>query len=165
LPGEATRGRGRAKAAGTKGFGAAGGTPWFSCMEDCRPGNRKPRGGDCRDGSRDARRRLEDIGNDFFVVFLKAGFVGFPGAGGTDFVGDDAICERIDGADELGPEGLEPVEFEAALEDGVLNAQTVVLADFGHFGEAPGMANIVGNDGEHEFLAAAMAAAFAGSEE
>lgn len=108
---------------------------------------------------------LKDIGDDFFHVKLGAGIAGFFGAGGTDFIGHEAIGGGVDGVQECVPEMVEAVGFEAAFKDGVLDAHAEILADPGNLGEAFVVGDVVGDKGEHLFFAAAVAADFAGSGE
>ena len=99
----------------------------------------------------------EDIGDDFLGVGLDTCVADVFGTGGADFIGGDAIFGRVDEGVEAVPEAVEGIGFEAALEDGVLDAESVVFAVFGNAGEAFGIGDIVGDEGEHLSGAAAVA--------
>ena len=86
----------------------------------------------------------------------------FAGAFGADFVGDDAVALFLDGGAQLAPKGVEGPAFEAAFENRILDAQAPVFADFGGAVKAFGIANIVGDEGEHLEFAATVVGAVAG---
>ncbi len=90
-------------------------------------------------------------------VGLDAGIVNILGAGGANFVGGDAVFGWINEVVDSKPEAIEGVGFEAAFEDGVLDAESVVFAVFGDAGEALGVGDVVGDEGEHLAGSAAVA--------
>ena len=70
------------------------------------------------------------------------------GAFGANFVGDDAVEFAVDHGAEFRPEAGEGVGFEAAFEDGVLDAQPPVFTDFGDLVQAFYIGDVVGHEGE-----------------
>jgi len=64
-------------------------------------------------------------------VGLDAGIVDIFGAGGADFVGCDAVFGWVYEIVESKPETVKGIGFEAAFEDGVLDAESVIFAMFG----------------------------------
>ena len=97
-------------------------------------------------------------------MFLNAGAVNFAGAFGADFISDDAIKLGVNDGAEFRPETVEGIGFEAAFEDGVLDAQAPVFADFGHLVETLGVGDVVGDECEHLMGATAVAGEFARAE-
>lgn len=84
------------------------------------------------------------------------------GAVGADAVGDEAVFGGVDEVGEADPEDFEVIGGEVAFEDGVLDADAVVFAVAGDFGEAAGVGDVVGDDGEHFVGGAGVAEEFAG---
>lgn len=95
---------------------------------------------------------LEDVGDDFFAADHGAGGFDVAGAGAADAVGDEAVFLGVDDVEEFEPELVEAVGFEAAFEDGVLDADAVVFTDFGDALEAFVVADVIGHDGKHLFF-------------
>ena len=52
------------------------------------------------------------------------------GTGGADFVGCDAVFGWVYEIVESKPEAIKGIGFEAAFEDGVLDAESVIFAVF-----------------------------------
>lgn len=86
------------------------------------------------------------------------------GASGADAVGDEAVFVGVDDAEEFEPKFVEAVGFESAFEDGVLDADAIVFADFGDALETFVIGDVVGNDGEHLFFSGWFVWVFVGGE-
>ena len=78
-----------------------------------------------------------------------AGGLGFPDATGVEGIGDGAVFVGIHLDNEIPPEAVEFVGFQAALEEAVLDPDAVVLADLGDAVETLGIGNVVGDEIDH----------------
>ncbi len=113
-------------------LGNAGGRVRSGCILRCRPGQ---------------LNLSENIGDDFLLVVLGAGIANVAGACSADFVGDEAVLGRVDGAEQLVPEAVEHIGLEATFEDGILDTEAVVFANGGDLPEAAIVGDIVSDDG------------------
>src|ERR1017187_2898966 len=89
------------------------------------------------------------VAEDFFGADHPAGGEGFFGATGVNLVGDEAVLLIINLGQELEPELGELGLVEAAFEDAVLDADAEVFADAGHFDQAFGLGDVVGDERQH----------------
>ncbi len=96
--------------------------------------------------------RSDEVVDDFFRANHGAGGEGFLRAFGVNAVGDEAIFLFVNFINEAEPEALEVGVFEAALEEGMLDADAEVFADFGDVGEAFGVGDVLAEESEHLFL-------------
>ena len=92
---------------------------------------------------------------------LDAGVADIAGTCAADFVGNQPIGFRLDKAKQVVPECVELVRFEAAFENRILNAHSIILTDARDFCEALVIGDIVGDDGQHLTFSAAVTAEFA----
>lgn len=102
----------------------------------------------------------EDVGDGFFTVGLDSGIADFFGASGTNFISGYAVGGGIDGGNKTAPKLVEAIGLEAAFKYGILDAHSEIFAEFGDFVEAFGFGDIVSDEGEHLFVAAAVSGCF-----
>ena len=98
-------------------------------------------------------RGSDEVADDFFGADHGAGGEGVFGAFGIDAVGDEAVFGGVDFVKEEVPEAVEFWFFEAAFEEGVLDADAEVFAEAGDAEEAFGGGDVVAEEGEHLFFA------------
>jgi len=92
-----------------------------------------------------------EVANDFFGANHGTGGECVLCAFSVDFVSDDPILHWIDFFSEAEPELTEFFFLEAAFEEGVLNAHSIIFADAGDLGQSFGAGDIVSDEAEHLF--------------